>query len=64
MNTHGYAGRACGGDSVIDSSLPVLADGAVWQRGGFTCRSEQSTLTCSNADQHGFSLSRTEQKVF
>jgi hypothetical protein len=64
MNTHGYASRACGGDSIIDSSLPELADGAVWQRGGFACRSEQKKLTCSNADQHGFSLSRTEQKVF
>jgi len=64
MNTHGYASRACGGDSIIESSLPVLADGATWQRGSFVCRSEQATLTCSNADQHGFALSRTEQKVF
>jgi hypothetical protein len=64
MNTHGYASRACVGDSIIDSSMPVLSDGTVWQRGGFVCRSEQLKLTCSNADQHGFSLSRTEQKVF
>jgi hypothetical protein len=64
MNTHGTASRACGGDSIIDSSLPVLADGTTWQRGGFVCRSEQATLTCTNADQHGFSLSRTDQKVF
>jgi hypothetical protein len=64
MNTHGYPARACGGDSIIESSMPVLADGITWQRGGFVCRSEQAKLTCINADQHGFSLSREEQKVF
>ena len=31
---------------------------------GFTCRSEQTGLTCFNAMQHGFSLARAEQKVF
>jgi hypothetical protein len=42
----------------------VLAYGEVWQRGGFTCRSEQTGLTCFNAMQHGFSLSRAELTVF
>jgi hypothetical protein len=64
MNANGNAARACGGDTVLDSSLPVLATGTIWQRGGFTCRLEPTKLTCSNADQHGFSLSRAEQKVF
>jgi hypothetical protein len=64
MNAKGGAARICYGDTVIDKSLPVLAYGDVWQRGGFTCRSEQSGLTCFNAMQHGFSLSRAEQKVF
>lgn len=64
MNSKGTAGRICYGDTVIDKSLPVLAYGEVWQRGGFTCRSEQTGLTCFNAMQHGFSLSRVEQKLF
>ena len=64
INTHGYPARACGGDSILYSSMPVLADGVAWQRGGFTCRSEQAKLTCTNADQHGISLSRDEQKLF
>jgi hypothetical protein len=42
----------------------VLAYGEVWQRAGFTCRLEQTGLTCFNAMQHGFSLARAEQKVF
>jgi hypothetical protein len=64
MEAKGGAGRVCAGDTVNDPSLPTLAYGEVWQRGGFTCRSEQSGLTCFNAMQHGFSLSRTAQKVF
>jgi hypothetical protein len=48
---------------LIDKPLPVQAYGEVWQRGRFTCRSEQSGMTCFNAMQHGFSLSRAEQTV-
>jgi uncharacterized protein DUF6636 len=43
---------------------PVLAYGDIWQRAGFTCRSEQTGLTCFNAMQHGFGLSRSKQEVF
>ncbi|MDN4986882.1 hypothetical protein KUL72_04885 [Bradyrhizobium arachidis] len=64
MSAKGAAGRICAGDTVMDPSLPVLAYGEVWQRAGFTCRSEQTGLTCFNAMQHGFSLARAEQKVF
>lgn len=64
MNAKGAAAHICHGDTIMDKSLPVLAYGEVWQRGGFTCRSEQTGLTCFNAMQHGFSLSRAEQKVF
>lgn len=64
MSAKGAAGRICAGDTVMDASLPVLAYGEVWQRAGFTCRSEQTGLTCFNAMQHGFSLARAEQKVF
>jgi hypothetical protein len=34
------------------------------QAGGFTCCSEQTGLTCFNAAQHGFSLSRAAQRMF
>lgn len=58
------AQRICHGDTVIDKSLPVLPYGEVWQRGGFTCTSDQTGLPCFNADRHGFSLSRTRQDIF
>jgi hypothetical protein len=64
MSAKGGAERICAGDTIMDPSLPVLAYGEVWQRAGFTCRSEQTGLTCFNAMQHGFSLARAEQKVF
>ena len=64
MSAKGTAGRICAGDTIMDPSLPVLAYGEVWQRAGFTCRSEQTGLTCFNAMQHGFSLARAEQKLF
>ncbi|MDN3276334.1 hypothetical protein QWJ07_18870 [Frankia sp. RB7] len=64
MSAKGSAGRICAGDTIMDPSLPVLAYGEVWQRAGFTCRSDQTGLTCFNAMQRGFSLARAEQKVF
>ena len=64
MSAKGSPARICAGDTVVDPSMPVLAYGEVWQRAGFTCRSEQTGLTCFNAMQHGFSLARAEQKVF
>ena len=64
MSAKGRAGRICAGDTVMDPSLPILAYGEVWQRAGFTCRSEQTGLTCFNAMQHGFSLARAKQEVF
>jgi hypothetical protein len=64
MSAKGNAGRICAGDTIMDPSLPVLAHGEVWQRAGFTCRSEQTGLTCFNAMQRGFSLARAKQEVF
>jgi hypothetical protein len=64
MRSKGNAARLCYGDTVMEPRMPVLAYGEVWQRGGFTCTSEQTGVTCFNADRHGFSLSRAKQDVF
>jgi hypothetical protein len=64
MRSKGGAVRLCYGDTVMDPKMPVLAYGEVWQRGGFTCKSEQSGVTCFNADRRGFSLARAKQEVF
>jgi hypothetical protein len=60
----GSGTRVCYGDTVLDKTLPVLAYGEVWQRGGFICKSEQTGITCFTANRHGFSLSRAKQEVF
>jgi hypothetical protein len=54
----------CYGDTVQDDRLPVLPYGQNWQRGGLTCLSEQSGVSCRNARGHGFTLSRAKQSVF
>ena len=64
MRSKGNAEPLCYGDTVMDKALPVLAYGEVWQRGGFTCKSEQTGITCFNADRRGFSLARAKQEVF
>jgi uncharacterized protein DUF6636 len=64
MGSKGNAERLCYGDTVMGKALPVLAYGEVWQRGGFTCKSEQMGVTCFNADRRGFSLARSKQEVF
>jgi hypothetical protein len=64
MNAKGPAARICHGDTVMDPRLPVLGYGEVWQRGGFTCTSEQTGVTCFNAERRGFSLARARQEVF
>ena len=64
MRPKGSSERICYGDTVMEQRLPILAYGEVWQRGGFTCKSEQSGITCFNADRHGFSLSRAMQESF
>jgi hypothetical protein len=64
MSAKGNAARLCHGDTVMDPRLPVLGYGEVWQRGGFTCTSEQTGVTCFNAERRGFSLSRGRQDIF
>ena len=64
MRSKGDAIRLCYGDTIMDKALPVLVYGEVWQRGGFTCTSEQTGVTCFNAERRGFSLSRAKQDLF
>jgi len=64
MGAKDRARHICAGDTTMDPSFPVLAYGEIWQRANFKCRLEQTGLTCLNAMQHGFSLSRAKQEVF
>ncbi|HXW64499.1 MAG TPA: DUF6636 domain-containing protein [Burkholderiaceae bacterium] len=56
--------RVCHGDTVKNDELMVLAYGTQWHQGGYSCGSETTGLTCTNAKGHGFSLSKAVQKLF
>jgi hypothetical protein len=56
--------RMCHGDTVRSDALPVLAYGSQWSQSGFMCKSATSGLTCTNAQGHGYMLSKAVQKVF
>jgi hypothetical protein len=64
MNSKGRAERICYGDTLTDKPLAVVPYGEVWQRGGFSCKSEPTGVTCRNGEGHGFSLSRPKQEIF
>ena len=65
ISDNGESGqRLCYGDTVMNEKLAPLAYGATWQRHGFSCKSEQSGVSCVNPKGHGFELSRSAQRMF
>jgi hypothetical protein len=54
----------CVGDTVWDESAEVLGYGQSLSFGPFTCRSEQTGMTCLNPGGGGFRVSRGSQQVF
>ena len=55
---------SCHGDTVIDPSSMELGYGASARLGEFTCTSEKTGMTCTNAGGHGFAISKATQKLF
>jgi hypothetical protein len=58
------ASVTCAGDTLLGSPAPVLAYGKRFSRGGISCLSEFSGLTCRNAAGRGFFLSRQRWRTF
>lgn len=76
VDWHGFELRASG-KGVISCSggilynpdtqtphYPVLAYGQTWRRGGFTCASAVTGVTCHNRAGHGFFISRQSWRGF
>ena len=59
-------GRAgCVGDSIASAvEVSTLPYGQTWQKDGFTCVADETQLRCTNAEGHGFSLSKKKQSLF
>lgn len=53
----------CAGDTVLNAG-GVLAYGRSITRGGITCTSRASGVTCRNARGHGFRVSRSSYRRF
>ena len=64
MEDWSRAGGLCIGDTVMEPSAPVLPYGKNWSRGGFTCMSRTTGLTCKNRAGHGWFLSRERSYLF
>lgn len=65
MNSTGRARRNCVSDAIADpSKTKKLAYGSFARLGGISCHSRTAAMTCTNRSGHGFSLSRTRQKIF
>jgi hypothetical protein len=64
MAPTGRASRYCITDTVMDPRAAVLAYGRTWSRGGFTCVSRMTGLTCTNRSGHGFFLSRERSRLY
>lgn len=63
LSATGRARTFCAGDTTLDPRARVLAYGARWSRGGFTCVSRTTGLTCRNRSGHGFLLSRVRSRT-
>ena len=57
------AGVVCAGDTALGARY-ALPYGQTWRRGGITCWSRVTGLTCRNASGHGFFLSRESWRRF
>ncbi len=64
MPKFGRVGIGCHGDTARDPRAPILAYGRTWVRGGFSCTSRTTGLTCRNPGNHGFFLSRESWRRF
>jgi hypothetical protein len=58
------AGLECASDWVGSDESPVLAYGNSIKAGKIVCSSEETGLTCKNANGRGFFLSRRAQRIF
>ena len=64
MRAKGSAIRLCYGDTVMDKACrcwPMAKSGSAADS---PAQSEQTGVTCFNADRRGFSLSRAKQELF
>ena len=63
VGTHGQPEVVCAGDTALTTENP-LDYGTSLTVDGITCLSRESGMRCTNADGHGFELSRQQYRFF
>jgi len=53
----GRAAVVCAGDTALGATT-IVRYGTIWRHGAIACASSPDGLRCTNADHHGFFLSR------
>jgi hypothetical protein len=64
LKAHGRPTVVCAGDTALNPSAQVVLYGSTWRQGGIACSSSANGLRCTNADGHGFLISRGEASRF
>ena len=54
----------CHGDTVMNPDSMELGYGASATLGDFTCTSQKTGMTCTNAQGHGFTIAKARQILF
>jgi hypothetical protein len=54
----------CAGDTVADPESAVLPYGQSLFKGDFVCSSEDTGITCTNPEGHGFTVAKRSQHMF
>jgi hypothetical protein len=61
----GRSGAICAGDTVLSAvGAKTIPYGHAWTIGPYACTSMTSSLTCTNAQGHGWRLSASQQLLF
>ena len=64
LDDRGEARAFCVNDKLTTLNSTPLANGATQRRKNWQCTSLSHGITCQNADKHGFTLTRTQQRLF
>lgn len=64
VSSTGRGHVVCHGDTVMDPQSMELGYGASATLGDFTCTSQKTGMTCTNAGGHGFTIAKSRQKLF
>ena len=64
LDDRGEARAFCVDDTLHSLGTTSLANGKTQRRKNWRCTAQAHGITCQNADKHGCTLTRTQQRLF